>query len=110
MYRAENKIEETTHSNPQETNEAMKDIFSAITFFQNSPSVNENTSFKPTENEKSKSEESGFLSFALEDYLSDSPSPPAQVGKEKSMFSFQVRFTQGCSSQISDWIFLFIHC
>ncbi|GIY02346.1 uncharacterized protein CDAR_113061 [Caerostris darwini] len=97
MYRAENKIEEASHTNPQETNEAMKDIFSAITFFQNSPSVNENTSFKPAENEKSKSEESGFLSFALEDYLSDSPSPPAQVGKEKSMFSFACDSPKGAA-------------
>ncbi|KAF8788070.1 Clotting factor B like protein [Argiope bruennichi] len=71
----------------QEPNEIGKDLFSTFSFFEGSMTGKE-TSPKAKENEKSKTEDTGFLSFALEDYLADSPASPAEAGKEKSMFSF----------------------
>ncbi|GFR18437.1 uncharacterized protein TNCT_625551 [Trichonephila clavata] len=87
----ENNTAEMQEKIPLEAIKTKSDMFGTMTFFDKAPAEN-GTSPKLTENAKSKTEESGFLSFALEDYLADSPESPVQVGKEKSMFSF------GCDS------------
>ncbi|GFY78663.1 uncharacterized protein TNIN_445351 [Trichonephila inaurata madagascariensis] len=95
MFKAGNNTAQMQEKIPLEEIKTKSDMFGTMTFFDKAPAEN-GTSPKLNENEKSKTEESGFLSFALEDYLADSPDSPEQVGKEKSMFSF------GCDSPRSD--------
>ncbi|GFU30517.1 uncharacterized protein NPIL_61751 [Nephila pilipes] len=87
MFKTGNNPEETQNI-PLESSKTKNDMFETMTFFDSATAEN-GVSPKLLENEKAKTEESGFLSFALEDYLADSPDSSEQGGKEKSMFSFQ---------------------
>ncbi|GBO42431.1 hypothetical protein AVEN_14329-1 [Araneus ventricosus] len=89
MYKSGNDSppKEAEGKMPQEPSEIGKDIFSTFSFLE-VPTAGKESGPKSTESEKSKTEETGFLSFALEDYLTDSLDSPVEAGKEKSMFAF----------------------
>ncbi|KAG8200301.1 hypothetical protein JTE90_028485 [Oedothorax gibbosus] len=78
-------------NNPEQVDDNAKptlmksEVFNAPSFFTEEKNETIN---QPLVQEKTKEDKADFLSFAYDDYLSDSPASPDTGGKEKPMFAF----------------------